>query len=275
MTFAAGPMHTPAPSQPQSVTGLGRWASSPAWGMRAGGLDGGSADMPDRPLHAEDAHGELVALADVAACVDAVLNRYPDMLLQDARASWLRDQIARQILEEVAGLQRAVASTPSVVAQVPTAPSTSEGHRRRDLVEPLTAPGTLERTTAAPSASARVLMNGSPDASPPVHSQAPAQGEYSSFALAGSPMPSDTPASSCAAASEQEPAPPRATPHAVSTADAIAMRWQALFPRERTAGGDRFEIAAAVGIPRARVYRRSCPAVASSDSGISHPADAA
>jgi hypothetical protein len=177
----------------------------------AAGHGGGSP--ASAPATAEEA---LVAVAHVAAVVQLVLSRYPDILLGDPRAVWLRDEIGRQILEYLADLP--IQASPVGAPLRPPAPATA-----------------VQATNGYEPASR----------------------------------------SSEAAPLTPPPLPPAAAPQAATAADAIALRWETLQARERTAGGDTTVTATAVGTRRARIYRPRCPDAASSGSGTSPHADAA
>lgn len=175
----------------------------------------GHGGAPPAPTPASTA-GALVAVEHVAAVVDLVLSRYPDVLLGDPRAVWLRDEIGRQILEHLADMPSE--SSPGGAPFRPSVPATAvQATDGYELASP-------SREAASPA--------------PP-------------------------------------PLPPAAAPQAATAEDAIALRWDALLARERTAGGDTTVTAAAVGTARARTYRPRCPDAASSGSGTSPHADAA
>jgi hypothetical protein len=256
MPPAAGSLPTPS-ALPRELTTSGL-CRSPLELVKEPAPTGAPAGAPtraeSRPRISNAADG-LVTVADVAACVAAVMDRYPDVLLQDPRAIWLRDQLAAQILEQVAGLRHVDAAPPrpTAPAQYSSAPAIDDGRPLEVLsVEP------VGREVAMPPSRLSDASRGEPNATavPPARETQPPH--IGKSAPAASPEPIRESAPSHLPAAEQLPPPPTAYPHAASAADALALRWQALRAQERSAADTVSGAPPADGFTRARRYAPRC-----------------
>lgn len=214
----------------------------------------------------EQAQHALISVGDVVTGVRAVLARYPDVLLEHPKAIWLRDELARQILERLTGLVGARQadggrSCPEPLAEQPV-------RRVRSLTLWVPRP-------SSPACNVDV------DASMEDRHDEPLRTEPTSLSEQEPPVSVDAQEHTEVARllpstlepNEPSPVPPQATPDAASADDAIARRWRALLAREHATAGAFDARTNDIGTARARVYQRRCH-VADSSAFATSPADA-